>query len=584
MSGLVNPYLVDFLNSLEARYSVDNDTMGMAEWICRNTRLHRRPFSFDGYHFQQQIADDMHPNLSCIKISQVGLTETQIRKILGFLIRNRGTKGIFSFPDIKMFRRVSKARIKPLIDGEAVFNTIDDEDSVRAMDLYQLKESFLYVTASTEGDATSTDADIVFNDEVDLTDQKMLALFSSRLQNSVHKIKQGFSTPTHAGFGIEANYNVSDQHEYLVKCDGCNHWQLPMFNRQFITIPGLPDRINEFHEIDETLSLDLDLNVHPHCEQCHRPLDLSRADNREWVAKYPGRSARGYRVRPFTSNRLSVKYQIDQLIEYKRLDFIRGWYNTVQGESYNDANARLNPADIEACMSGSALTPLIAEGTPVFIGVDMGQTCHIVLLVPTPKGLPRAIHFETCHVDKLLDRVAELRKSYNIVNGATDRHPYTPTSNAVRDLSEKTIWPVEYRGTKTLNLVKDTDDEPTHWQADRTAMMDAIAKLVRLRQLPMEGYGSYKTVIKEHLQDMVRDEQPEKAAVWVKLTGNDHFFHALALGVVSMKMREMINFLSDADQRQVFGLIAVETSKNPNDSGLLHRRGKTSLVQLGLRG
>jgi hypothetical protein len=89
-----------------------------------------------------------------------------------------------TYPDEKTYKKNSATRIKPLLDEDKVFNTERDRRSIRSIPLYQLGKSFLHVVQCSESDATSTPADIVMNDEVDLSDQAVLALFNSRLQNS----------------------------------------------------------------------------------------------------------------------------------------------------------------------------------------------------------------------------------------------------------------------------------------------------------------------------------------------------------------------------------------------------------------
>src|SRR5262249_55433788 len=98
--------------------------MTISEWIAENTRHPKSPgkrFSFEGYEFQKAIADDMSESVSVIKPSQIGLTEVQIRKSLAFLARNRGTSLIFTLPTLDMMKRLSKTRVKTLVQSERVF-------------------------------------------------------------------------------------------------------------------------------------------------------------------------------------------------------------------------------------------------------------------------------------------------------------------------------------------------------------------------------------------------------------------------------------------------------------------------------
>lgn len=542
----MNDHLKELLARLQNRYSVDSLEMTMGDWLCSNTTLRGRPFSFKRYPFQRAIADDLHPNMDVIKPSQVGLSEIQVRKALAFLARNRGTTLIFTMPNEKMFERMSTTRILPIVKEEKVFNleTRSGEKPTRSRGLIQVGSSFMYVTGATEGDATSISADVVFNDEVDLTDQQMLALFNSRLQNSDWKINQRFSTPTFNNFGVDQGYQVSDSREYLCKCDACGHWNLPIFTRAFVDIPGLPDDLEYLHEIDESLidtgRLDL-VNAQVVCERCRAPLDLGREENREWVAQFPSRTlARGYRVRPFSTDRLGPDYILAQLLKYKARDYIRGWYNTVLGEAFTGGNARLSDADINLCFTARSIRPDVDRSLPTWIGIDMGQTCHMVVGQGDSIETLHIVEFRTVPVEELLSVVEELLATYNVIGGAVDRHPYTPTADALWMLSQGRILPVEYRGQKEFNLIKDELDIETvrYAQANRTALLDEVARLVRQHRLRFSGYGQQKTTITEHLKDMVRDENPEKPATWVKLTGNDHYFHALAFLIGGLKLKE----------------------------------------------
>lgn len=539
-----NVLLTDLLHRLEGRYSRDSVAMSMGDWICANTTLRGRPFSFDRYPFQKLIADDMHPNMDVIKPSQVGLSEIQIRKALAFLARNRNTSLIFTMPDEDMFNRMSATRILPLVQAEPVFNleTANGEKQIRSRALIQIGTSFMYVTGSSEGDATSISADAVFNDEVDLTDQKMLVLFNSRLQNSDWKLNHRFSTPTFVKFGIDQGYLNSDQHEYMCRCDSCGHWNVPIFSRRFVEIPGLPDEIEKLDEIDQILvnSDQIDLsNSYFCCEKCRAPLDLGRPENREWVPRYPSRDHhRGYRVRPSSTDRLPVSYIIQQLLRYKERDYLRGWYNTVLGEAYTGGNARLDDAQIEACMTSEAMPPAANPLLPAWIGIDVGMTCHIVVSEGWSVLDQRTLLFETCPVELLRERVAEILKIYRILGGGVDRFPYTPEADALHELSGARIVPIEYRGLKALKEEKDELDIVQYASFNRTQILDRVARAVREKRIAFRGYGMQKAVLMEHLKDMVRDEQPEKPATWVKLNGQDHYFHALAFMYAAIQLNE----------------------------------------------
>ena len=582
---MMSNHFRSLLNRAEARFSEDTAAMSMTDWVCTNTTIKGRPFSISDYPFQRAILDDMHPNMDVKKCSQIGLTEIEIRKVLAFLSRYRGTSAIFTLPNLLLHDKVSKTRVRPIVDKDRVFNPDrgDGVKPVRSKDIMQIGDSWLYMTGCSEADATSTSADFVANDEVDISPQDMLALFNSRLQNSVWKINQRFSTPTFASFGVDMGFRSSDQRLYKVRCDCCNHWNWPEFTRNFIEIPGLPDHIEELIDIDDSFIDDIDIvNACVVCEKCRSPLDLGREDNREWVAKYPGRThARGYHITPFSTNRLPPSYIITQLLRYKRRDYLRGFYNTVLGMEYSGGNIRLSREEIEACLEPQMMPPKVGKDENVFVGIDMGQTVNLVLGRGNSPETMRPFNFMAFHVDEIHTKVAEILDTYNVVGGAVDRHPYTPTSKALFEQSDGRIVPAEYRGTKDVGLVKDAAGNFTHAQVDRTGMLDLVVRCIRKQTLKMSGYRHYRPVLIEHLMDMVRDEKPDEPAVWLKSpTGNDHFFHALGFLLIAARIKEVERAVSKDDQRTTITSIGANVHKRtPSLIGLEKRKFVSPMLQ-----
>jgi hypothetical protein len=537
---IMNEYVNDLVSTLKARFSIEAVGMETGDWICANTKFRQQPFSFKGYEFQRAIANDLHPNLDVLKISQVGLTEIQMRKACALLSRNPTRVGMFTLADEKMYRKFSQTRLRPMMDENPVFSS--GGEGIRSIETVQIGPSFLHIINATANAATSTSADFVFNDEVDSSDQTSLALFASRLQNSDWRMKQRFSTPSWAGFGIDGTYGVSDMREYVCKCSSCNHYQIPIFSRNFVRIPGMPDR--ELLEIDDDMLEGLDLaGSYVWCEKCNAPLDLEFG-HREWVATYPSRvNARGYRVRAFTSPRISIPYIVGEMLSYKRRDYIRGWYNTVIGDPYTDSQARLDEAQIKKVM-GSPQIADIPKSTRIYVGIDMGATCHITLCTEDV-----VFAFYTVKASSVVSEVDVICKRYNVISGTVDRHPYEPTANEIRDISGGRIMPMEYRGDKELSPVKDAVGTTTHWQCNRTKAIDEVVKRIRATTIRFEGYGNQNRVLIEHLRDMVREETAEKPATWTKLTGTDHYFHSLAFLLLGMKLVDVAFQLSGAETR-----------------------------------
>lgn len=566
-----NKYLSNFVETCRERYSVDRADMTMGEWICENTTLGGRKFSFERYPFQQQIADDMHNRVAVIKCSQIGLTEIQIRKTLGYLYRNPHKQGLYSLPNKNLRDVNSKTRIAPILEKDAIFNRQGSKKPIRSTPMYEVDRSFLHVLNASESAATSISLDMLMIDEVDLTEESVLALYSSRLQNSDVNIRHDFSTPSFDDYGIDVSFQNSDQREYLLKCDCCGHWQAPDWDKKFLVIPGLAENV-ELDNITRDVIPTLDLeNARVVCEKCRRPINLG--GTREWVAHKPGMSqiSHGYRVGPFSTNRLGIPYILSQLIEYQKRDYLRGFYNTVLGKTFRDAKTRLAEYDIKQNLRDPE-PPEEFMSDCYIVGIDVGALCHVVLGRMRSVDDIEIIKLDIVTSAYLESYVKQLCLDYKIVAGAIDKMPYTPTAQAVFEISDRKIFPVEYWNSDNYKL-RENEDMPSenYFSLNRTWILDKVAKLVRDRRLPINGYKQHEKSYVEHLQSMVRDEKPETAAVWIKLNREDHFFHATGYLVAAAYFCETIrNHGKTSDIREVCASM-IATAPTSSDM-LTHRQ------------
>lgn len=562
-----NPYLKDFRSFLHDRFSDDSKSMTMTTWLEKNTTLNKKPFTTAQYPFQRTILDDLSPDLTVIKPSQVGLSELSYRKAAGFLTRNQGTSLILALPTEAMFKRMSNTRIMPMLSNDRVFDIPLPMKPIRRADLMQIGHSFLYMVGGSEAGATSIPADFVMIDEIDLADPDIVSLYSSRLQNSDWKITQRLSTPTFEGFGISAFFEVSNQNEYFIKCPGCNTHNAPKWTPEHIHIEGLSSDINDLTDISQEMFDSLTLNddtAYVVCTHCGYNLSpyLAESNLREWVPAYPSRSAVGYRVSPFSTDRLPVSYILNQQMHYARSGSLRRFYNTTLGVAYDDSDSRLSELDIKAAM-GDPRVPEISKDTPVVVGIDVGLTCHITII-----ALPETvISFEAIPSRNLPTRVEEILNTYNVLGGCIDRYPDTSLSNEVRDLSNGLILPVEYASPNSspINLVLDELGDLSHVRGNRTMMLDETAQRIRKRRLRMEGYKDHHTILIHHLKSQVRLESPDSPAVWRKTDGVDHFAHALTYGLFAIRVHNLQNHQNQSETRTFFSISTVTPSHLSGD-------------------
>ena len=548
-----NPYLQALAEKV-AEQKTDSD---IAEWVCNHTTLGGKPFSFKDHLYQKDLINDMHPNMCCKKLAQVGMTEIQIRKVLAFMYMNPGTRVIYTFPNTILKENNSKTRIRPTVDTDFPDKGQDAERGVRNNDIIQLGQSFLYIANGSESDVTSTPADMVINDEIDMGDLDFYSLVNSRLQHSSWKIKQSFSTPTFSGYGVSLEYQNSDQREYFIKCPHCGHWHVPQYNFDSIYIPNLPSRIDNITDIREEIAVDLDLDdAFVMCSKCHKPLNISDDSEREWVAKYPSRTHnRGYQIRPFSTHHLSVRYLVMTMADFIKKGKIRRGFNTVLGEEYSEGDVRIDEGLIRNCFQ-SRTVPVISKDKNAFIGIDMGIVCHIVVVVDNA-----AVEFIRTSWENLRHKIMELDEKYNIVAGAVDRYPYTPLSNELRDMTGGRIQPVVYGVGKAADPKKEADNSVSYYNCNRTMALDEVKTLITNGEIGFYGYLDQEDIIIEHLRDMVREEnEGDKQPEWRKLNGNDHYFHALGYALLAKRIHYVANWNPNMEVRSIIGLTGPQES------------------------
>lgn len=549
--------------------------MPISDWITEHTTLAKKPFNYKRYPFQQKIAEDMHPNLSVIKCSQVGLSEIQVRKFLAFLRRTNGVSGIFTLPTEDMARRVYTTRISPILRNDDVFNPPSTDKPVRRQDLVQIQDSWGYITPCIEGPATSIPADILIHDEVDLSDEAMLGLFQSRLQNSEYKITQGFSTPTYLGHGIDKNFNLTDQRMYLVRCDSCNHHQFPKFDHKFIHIPKMPFDVEQLTDMTTEQISSLKINdAYVKCKKCSKRLDLGRQDNREWIAKFPSKDQfRGYKVNPFSTDRISLQYIFNQLAKFKLNENEKGFHNTVLGEAYSPASAQIPEDKIKAALTPHGRDVEPGQGMAVFAGVDVGVICHLSLVGEEVDGKDPWLLFKTFHISQLRQTIDDLSKKYNLAQGCIDRYPYTPDADSLRENTGGMMMPIAYRGNSILAPQVDEAKNLIYYNVNRTFTLDMVRTSIVNEGAVIGGYGPHKDTLIAHLRDMVREENPEKEPNWVKLSGNDHFFHSMGYALLARRVSEHLFLQKNNNTGMVLSMMGMDVSSGNDPTSQFKNKG-----------
>jgi hypothetical protein len=543
-------YYAEHLSRLRAAVERSHTLATIGPWICEHTSLRGEPFSFLGHEFQNTIVSDPRRQKNIRKCAQVGLSELSARVTLAFANILDATTWIYTLPTATFAEAFVKTRIDPIIDTsktlrDAIHRTNDNAT------MKQFGSSFIYFKGTVgQGAAISVPADGLVHDEVDFSDQMVMSSYESRLIHSPYKIKLKFSTPTVGGFGISAEFDTSQRFWNFVKCSHCTHWFLPSYF-DHVQIPGFSgekkeiskDKLPNLRWQEATLL----------CPSCGKEPDLGPA-HRAWVCENPmeDHEAAGYQIQPFDAPTIiTAPYLVEASTKYDRfVDFT----NFALGLPAQDQETSFTHEDLERMkVSGKP------DGFYMHVmGIDMGLTCHIVVLGCDPFDRCVAVHFEQVPLSRVFERKRELQLEYRTGVTVMDSQPYADMLMRMQ-ATDPNLYGAVYVTSKDLAVysVKKTEEDEKALDGEkksgqgeererqvnvnRNRAFDGLLEAAR-RGLVGLTDGPYWDTVGKHLMDMKRvkefTREKEVAYVWQKSAkAQDHFHHALLYGWVAAKMR-----------------------------------------------
>lgn len=515
------------------------------DWLCRNTKIKGKPFTFKDHEFQIDIANCSDPRMRCQKPTQVGLSELSLRISMALCALRRHFSLIYVLPSADYAGEFMKTRADPVIEESAVLQGL----LVRGSDGAKMKRfgtSFFYMAgAATTRQAISRPADCLVIDEKDFCNPKVLTAYYGRLRHAENPMDWQFSTPTLSGYGINLSMQSTDQRRYLVKCEHCNEWNCPDFVKD-VVIPGfqgkdfkqfVPGLVQELHE-------EIELAYLP-CKRCHSDLwpSILNPDRREWVRQVSEvqRDA-GFFVKPYDLPKYnSIPKIIRSTLEYEDEYF----YNFVLGEVHDSEENQVNIEFVKNQFMLEAPAPS-AEGTisELCLGADVGAKRVHVMIGRREGGITKVLYrYELSPADgAFLGQIEALFDKHKCIQGVIDIAPDYSLSRGLHEAYGNQFLMASYRGDIAAEpLAVQIQEEKGVVSIQRTKAFNVMVKEMNRGKWQFAA-GSDKELLLSHFGSMKRLSEldaktGEKDKKWVK-TGEDHFLHAamyldVALSVVS---------------------------------------------------
>ncbi|MBU1320377.1 MAG: phage terminase large subunit family protein [candidate division Zixibacteria bacterium] len=475
----------------------------LAEWAVERVRLEGLPFRFEGHEYLRAIYDDTSPYVVLSKAAQIGGTTWAILRSLHACLT--GLNVVYFFPTRTDVLDFSKTRVSPLLaDNPFLSEMMTDTDTAG---LKRIGDSYLYLRGmqSTVG-MKSVPADMVVFDELDETSPAAKAMAKERLAHSDYKRIIELSNPSLPEYGIDEQYQKSDQRHWTLRCPACGHWTAP--------VKEFPVRLGQDVKIIRRRS---DGTYFLACTKCGGELDIAAG---EWVADFPGRPIHGYRISQLFSSKIDPG---EIITEYQTTRYPDRFYNLKIGIPWADLERRLDIMSVLKLCGDSPMFERCDRGSCV-MGVDTGKQLHVTVL--REDGIDREkrhlIHLAVCHDFSDLDEIMEKFRVWRcVIDGLPETH-------ATRDFARR------HRGKVFLCFFNESQRGVPRWdnesftvQMNRTEALDASRAAVREKKLTLPRH---QPIIEEFARHMASDakilEENEETGVkkykYVR-TGEDHF-------------------------------------------------------------
>lgn len=452
------------------------------------------PLEFRDHKFLIQPMADMSPEQVIMKPSQIGWTVVVgINKSL-WLAKYMKANVIYTMPSRTAIKDFVSPKVDPIITQNPIYQSWMGKTDSSA--LKAIGDRFVYFRGSWEESAAiSISGDVLINDEKDRSNQLVLETYRTRLDASRwQRPDLGFvwqwSNPSIPGYGVDEQWQISDQKHWFVKCPRCNYEYYLKF----------PENIDMEHECYI-------------CARCKRPLSDEARRNGRWVVKNSQSSISGYWISQLAVPWISAK---EIIAKSKKDQSI--FHNFCLGLPYISKDQSVSRDVILRCIS---MTTNNRSG--VVMGIDNGIVKTVVL------GNIHGI-FKIYETESWEEIEADFQR-YE-ATAVCDLNPYP---NEPRKLAQK------YSGrffTNTFDNPKDL--KIIHWgksdrrgtvTSDRTKIIDLVVAELINQEIP---FNLTVTALEQYIYDwgqlfraVETNSKGQQMAVWKTIEGRrDHYAFA----------------------------------------------------------
>jgi hypothetical protein len=330
-------------------------------WIQENKIKNEKGerIDFRQHLFLYDIYEDNSDNLVIMKAAQVGASTLEIIKNT-FDAKRYRMDIIYTLPtdgDVSVFVGGKVNRI--IANNPILLQYIADKDSIEQK---AIGESMIYFRGTwTKKAAIMVTADRLVHDEKDSSKQDVVADYQARLQHSKFKQTHVFSHPSIPNTGVDIEWHLSDQKEWIIQCPHCAKEQYLSWDT----------------ENPARMSIDLERKKYV-CKACKGILTDEDRRRGVWKRRKGKEMAKwsGYHISLLMAPWVSAESVIEKYQEVlKGKQTIDWFYNKVLGLPYAGSGNCVTEEEI----MGAVTDEINRHDGRMVIGVDTGVKLRYVI-------------------------------------------------------------------------------------------------------------------------------------------------------------------------------------------------------------
>lgn len=492
-----------------SHYIATSSRKTLRDWIDHaGITLRGQPYSTDKHEYLDDIIADTAPIQVFRKGAQVAISTTVLLKSM-YVAEHLGKKVVYYFQSDSAVSDFSNDRCQPMLDSSPYLRSRCG--GTVNVQLKHIGPGSLYFRGlMTRGAAKSIDADMMVADELDEAPEANYHFAFDRLMHSDLQWATSLSQPSIPGFGIDKQFEDTDQRYWNLVCPSCGFHNCLELNWPSNFIPVSKAKRKTFPD---------GATHYRGCVKCGSRLNPAKG---VWIAKYPNRFKRGYHLSQLFTQIKPVEYpniatKIMQEYEAYKTSQLRleRFVISVLGFPFAGGNARVDDNLLDFCEGELGF---FQQASGCFMGVDQGDRLTITV-GQIVNGRLQVVH---CEETELWDRLDFLMQQFGVMYCVIDAMPnkHSAKSFASRHIGRVSI---QYFSGKELKrneeLFENRMTIPTV-TCDRTDTLDALIDKMEagLIVLPCRDKCDAKNLgvindIRRHLKNLIAKVEQTSAGM-----------------------------------------------------------------------